>query len=145
MIRIVTDSSTLYSVSEGKTKGINIAPLSVTINNRTYKEFEEIQSKEFVEIIKEGHLPMSSQPSIGDVLEIYNSYPDDEIINITMADGLSGTYNSACMAAQMLDNPERVSVINSKTLCGPHRYIIDIVVKLVEMNKTRLEIVDMVK
>lgn len=144
MIRIVTDSLTLYSVSQGKTKGINIAPLSVTIDNRTYKEFEEIQSKEFVEIIKEGHLPMSSQPSIGDVLEIYNSYPDDEIINITMADGLSGTYNSACMAAQMLDNPERVSVINSKTLCGPHRYIIDIVVKLVEMNKTRLEIVDIV-
>ena len=48
MIRIVADSSTLYSVSEGKTKGINIAPLSVTIDNRTYKEFEEIQSKEFV-------------------------------------------------------------------------------------------------
>ena len=118
MIRIVADSSTLYSVSDGKTKGINIAPLSVTIDNKTYKEFEEIQSKEFVEIIKEGHLPMSSQPSIGDVLEIYNNYPDDEIINITMADGLSGTYNSACIAAQMLDNPERVSVINSKTLCG---------------------------
>ncbi len=48
MIRIVADSSTLYSVSEGNTKGINIAPLSVTIDNRTYKEFEEIQSKEFV-------------------------------------------------------------------------------------------------
>ena len=117
MIRIVTDSSTLYSVSQGKTKGINIAPLSVTIDNRTYKEFEEIQSKEFVEIIKEGHLPMSSQPSIGDVLEIYNSYPDDEIINITMADGLSGTYNSACVAKEMAENSKRIEVINSGTLC----------------------------
>ena len=29
MIRIVTDSSTLYSVSQGKTKGINIAPLII--------------------------------------------------------------------------------------------------------------------
>ena len=45
MIRIVTDSSTLYSVSQGKTKGINIATLSVKIDNRTYKEVEEIQSK----------------------------------------------------------------------------------------------------
>lgn len=144
MIRIVADSSTLYSVSDGKERGINIAPLSVTINNKTYKEFEEIRSKEFVEIINEGHIPISSQPSIGDVLEIYNSYPDDEIINITMADGLSGTYNSACMAAQMMDNHERVSVINSKTLCGTHRYIVDIVVKLVQMDKTRDEIVSIV-
>lgn len=144
MIRVVADSSTLYSVLEGKEIGVEIAQLSVTINNKTYKEFEDITSKEFVEIINEGYLPMSSQPSMGDVLEIFNNYPEDEIIDITMADGLSGTYNSACMAAQMLDNPERVSVINSKTLCGPHRYIVEVVLKLVQMNKTRSEIVDIV-
>lgn len=144
MIRVVADTSTLYSIAEGDEKGINIAPLSVTINNNTYKEFEEIDSERFVEIIKEGHIPMSSQPPIGDVLDIYNRYPDDEIINITMADGLSGTYNSACMAVQMLDKPERVSVINSKTLCGPHRYIVDVVLKLVKMDKTRDEIVSIV-
>lgn len=144
MIRVVSDSSTLYSTLEGKEIGIDISQLSVTINNETYKEFEHITSKEFVDMINEGYLPMSSQPAIGDVLEIYNSYPDDEIINISMAGGLSGTYNSACMAAQMLDNPERVSVIDSRTLCGPQRYIVNIVLELVKMNKTRFEIVDIV-
>ena len=36
-----------------------------------------------------------------------------------MADGLSGTYNSACMARNMDNNPDRIEVINSKTpICG---------------------------
>ena len=39
MIRIVADSSSLYSKSEGIEKGVIIAPLAVTINGYTYKEY----------------------------------------------------------------------------------------------------------
>lgn len=141
MIRIVSDSSTLYSVKEGQAKGIEIAPLIVTINNKTYRENEEINTEEFINIINEGYIPSSSQPSIGEVVDIYNKYPEDEIINISMADGLSGTYNSACMAKNMAENPERIEVINSKTLCGPQRYLADLAVKLVEEGKNKDEIV----
>ena len=142
MIRIVSDSSSLYSKSEGIENGIIIAPLAVTINGHTYKEYEDIKTKEFVDIINEGHIPSSSQPSIGEVLEIYDQYKDDEIINISMADGLSGTYNSACIAKGMAANPERIEVINSKTLCGPHRYLVNLAVELVKEGKTKQEIVD---
>ena len=142
MIKIVADSSTLYSKSEGEEKGIIIAPLAVTINGNTYKEFEDIRTKEFIDIINEGHIPASSQPSIGEVLDIYDQYPDDEIINISMADGLSGTYNSACVAKGMAANQERIEVINSKTLCGPHRYLVNLAVELVKQGKTKQEIVD---
>ena len=56
MIRIVADSSSLYSKNEGKEKGISIAPLAVNINGQTYKEFEDINTYEFIEIIKKhGH------------------------------------------------------------------------------------------
>lgn len=141
MIRIVSDSSSLYSVEEGQANGVIIAPLSVNINGQTYKEYEEIKTKEFIDIINEGHLPKSSQPSIGEVLEIYNTYKDDEIINISMADGLSGTYDSACMAKEMDDNKERIDLINSKTLCGPERYLVDLAVALNKLGKSRKEIV----
>ena len=144
MIRIVSDSSTLYSVKEGQAKGIEIAPLIVTINNKTYRENEEINTQEFINIINEGYIPSSSQPSIGEVVDIYNKYPEDEIINISMADGLSGTYNSACMAKNMAENPERIEVINSKTLCGPQRYLVDLAVKLVEEGKNKDEIVSII-
>ena len=142
MIKIVADSSSLYSKNEGAEKGVIIAPLAVTINGNTYKEFEDIRTKEFIDIISEGHIPASSQPSIGEVLDIYDKYPDDEIINISMADGLSGTYNSACVAKGMAANPERIEVINSKTLCGPHRYLVNLAIELVNQGKTKQEIVD---
>lgn len=140
MIRIVSDSSTLYSVKEGRGMNVDIAPLFVTIKDKTYKELEEIDANKLVEIIKEGYLPTSSQPSIGEVIEIYNKYPEDEIINISMADGLSGTYNSACAAKNMDENPERIDVINSKTLCGPHRYLVEVAANMAKEGKGRKEI-----
>ncbi|MEG2290784.1 MAG: DegV family protein [Clostridium sp.] len=145
MVKIVSDSSTLYSIAEGKDSNIDIAPLSVTINEVTYKEYEEIDTETFIEIIKDGHVPISSQPAIGEVIDIYNKYPNDEIINIAMADGLSGTYGSACTAKELADNPKNIEVINSKTLCGPHRYLVDVAVKLAEMDKTKDEIVIEIK
>ena len=112
MIKIMSDSSALYSVEEGQANSVDISPLVVTINDKTYIEYEDISSREFIELINEGHVPMSSQPPIGQVASLYNKYPDDEIINISMADGLSGTYNSACMAKNMDSNPERMLIFH---------------------------------
>ena len=78
-----------------------------------------------MDIIRQGHMPTSSQPAIGEVEDVYNSYPEDEIINIAMAHGLSGTYTSAVAAAQMCDHGDHITVINTRTLCGPHRYMVE--------------------
>ena len=142
MIRIISDSSSLYSEKKGQEKNITIASLTVHINGKNYREYEDIETEEFIKIINEGHMPTSSQPSIGHVVDIYNQYEEDEIINISMADGLSGTYNSACVARGMAENPERIHVINSETLCGPQKYLVDLAVTLVEEGKECKEIVD---
>ena len=142
MIRIISDSSSLYSEKKGQEKNITIASLTVHINGKNYREYEDIETEEFINIINEGHMPTSSQPSIGHVVDMYNQYEEDEIINISMADGLSGTYNSACVARGMAENPERIHVINSETLCGPQKYLVDLAVTLVEEGKECKEIVD---
>ena len=125
MVYIVSDTSTLYSTAQAKAAGFSVAPLSVTIAGKSYREFDEISSEEFVEIIRQGHMPTSSQPAIGEVVEMYNQFPDGEIINVSMALGLSGTYTSAVAAAQMCDHADKISVINTRTLCGPHRYLVE--------------------
>ena len=139
MVQILSDSSTLYSVSEGKDVGLVVVPLSVQINNKSYREFEDISSKEFLKIIAEGHIPTSSQPSIGEKEEAYNAV-NGEVIDLTMADGLSGTYQSAMIAKDMSNNPERIHVINTRTLCGPHRYIVNKALKLASEGKGVKEI-----
>ena len=65
MVRIVSDTSTLYSTAQAREAGFDVSPLSVTINGETYREFDEISSEEFVSIINQGHMPTSSQPAIG--------------------------------------------------------------------------------
>lgn len=142
MIKILSDSSTLYSIADGKRNNIDISPLTVTIKDKTYVEFEEIKANEFIDIINEGYVPTSSQPAIGGVLELYNKYKDEEVINITMADGLSGTYQSACAARNICDNEENVTVVNSKTLCGPHRYLVDLASKLASLDYKKIEILE---
>ena len=71
MIRIVSDTSTLYSTRQVQDAGFRVSPLSVTIAGKTYREFDEISSDEFVGIIHEGHMPTSSQPSFGEVTALY--------------------------------------------------------------------------
>ena len=142
MIRIISDSSSLYSEKKGQEKNITIASLTVHINGKSYREYEDIETEEFIDIINEGHMPTSSQPSIGHVVDMYNQYEEDEIINISMADGLSGTYNSACVARGMVENPERIHIINSQTLCGPQKYLVDLAMELVEQGRQCKEIVD---
>ena len=125
MVRIVADTSTLYSTSQAREAGFAVSPLSVTIAGRSYREFDEISAEEFVSIINKGHMPVSIQPAIGEVMEPYEMHGQDEIINIAMADGLSGTYSSAVAAAKSSENEERITVINTRTLCGPHRAIVE--------------------
>ena len=142
MVRIVSDTSTLYSTTQAKEVGFRVSPLSVTIAGKTYREFDDISSEEFVDIIRQGHMPTSSQPAIGEVEELYNSYPDEEIINVAMAHGLSGTYTSAVAAAQMCDHVDKITVVNTRTLCGPHRYMVE---RALEWAKNGLSVAQIVE
>lgn len=141
MVRIVSDTSTMYSTLQAKKAGFAVSPLSVTIGGESYREYDEISSDEFVAKILQGNMPTSSQPAVGDVAELYEQYPEDEILNITMAMGLSGTYNGAVAAAGLTENPERITVLNSRTLCGPHRFLVEHAVELARKGLSREEIV----
>ena len=124
MVQIITDSSTLYTVEEAEKLGFEALPLCVNIGDLEGRDLQ-VDMKDFYGRIQKGQLPKSSQPPIGEVMDLYEKYSKDEIINIAMADGLSGTYQSACGARELVDNKEKITVFNSKTLCGPHRYMVE--------------------
>ena len=71
---------------------------------------------------------------------MYEKYPEDEILNISMAAGLSGTYDSAVAAVQACEAEDRVTVINSRTLCGPHRHMVERAVAWANEGMGRFEI-----
>ncbi len=140
MVRIVSDTSTMYSTAQAEAAGFSVSPLAVTIAGKTYRELDEINADEFVGIIGQGHMPVSSQPALGDVMAMYESCGEDEVLNLSMADGLSGTYSTAVAAAQNAENADRIEVINTGTLCGPHRYMVEAAAKLANAGASLKEI-----
>ena len=71
MVRIVSDTSTLYSSQQAREAGFAVSPLAVTIAGNTYRELDEMTAEQFVEIIAKGHMPASSQPAIGEAMDLY--------------------------------------------------------------------------
>lgn len=137
MVKIISDSSTLFSSEEARRAGFDIAPLSVTVNGMNFKEYDKLTTPELIKKISKGYIPKSSQPAVGDFVDLYNKYPEDDIIVITMSSGLSGTYNSACLARSLCDNPDNITIVNSRTLCGPQREMVLNAVRLAKAGEDK--------
>ena len=142
MVRIISAPSTLYSSVKARAAGFAVAPLSVTIAGKSYREFDEISSDEFVSIIAPGHMPTSSQPAIGEVSALYAEFAGEQILNISMAAGLSGTYQSAVAAAGLCGHADDITVVNTRTLCGPHRYLVEQAVRMAKDGATMEELLN---
>lgn len=140
MVRIITDTSSMYSSAEAEAAGFAVAPLQVSVGGKTYRELNEIGSNEFVQLLAQGQMPTSSQPALSDVMALYEACGEDEALNIAMADGLSGTYATAVAARELVANGNRIEVINTGTLCGPHRYMVEIAAKMARAGATLQQI-----
>lgn len=141
MVQIITDSSSLYTPSEARQSGFESVPLCVSIGDSHERDLL-LDMEEYYGKIRQGMLPTSSQPPLGEVIEVFQAHAGSFIINISMADGLSGTYQTACSAREMVDNKEEIAVFNSRTLCGPHRYMVSQAQKMKEHGCSPQEILD---
>jgi DegV family protein with EDD domain len=119
-MQIVTDSGTDLSLSKEEQKDLNIhvVPLNVRLDDFTYREGIDIQPAEFYPLLEKSEsMPTTSQPSAGEIADTYRKILeiDNEILSIHISSGLSGTYNSAVAAAELL--PEaNITVVDTKTL-----------------------------
>lgn len=115
MIKIVTDSSVQLTPEEISQNNITIIPLSIEINGQNYIDGETISRQEVVDALAQGHIPKSSQPSMGKFIETFDQLGQDgsQVVAIVLSDVLSGTFNTAKSAAQM--STADVTVINSKS------------------------------
>ena len=140
-MKIIADTATLLPPGEEKNDGLTIIPISVAINGHTYRDYSEISSAEFLEELHHGGVPTSSQPAIGDLLDVMEE-TDEDLLILTVADGLSGGFQSAMGARNLAQHPERIHIIDSKSLAGPLRYLAQKAVRLKEMGMNICQIKD---
>lgn len=131
IMRIIADTSALYTPAEGENMGLTMIPACVIIGDKAYKDYEDISSDELLKIIEAGETPTTSQASIAEVLDVYKKC-QEEMLVLPIGDGLSGTYQNMVSAKNMLKKDKSIHVLDTKTLAGPQWYLVQKAMKLRE-------------
>jgi DegV family protein with EDD domain len=116
-VKIVTDSTSDITVEEGAELGITVIPLTVLFGRDSYLDRVTITTDEFYRrLTTEDVFPSTTQPPPSTYAEVYNKLAEetDEILTITISSKLSGTYQSAVSAIDMVQKKCRVEVIDSE-------------------------------
>ncbi|BDG45762.1 MULTISPECIES: DegV family protein [Parageobacillus] len=104
---IVTDSTAYIPKDVRDRLRIRMIPLSVAFGGETYREEIDISAEQFYEKVKQHkELPTTSQPAVGEFVELFTSLRDegyDAVISIHLSSGISGTYQGALTAGNMVD------------------------------------------
>ncbi len=126
---------------------IHLAPLTITLNGKSYRSGIDIQSEEFYRLLDEtGSFPTTSQPSAGDFAEIYKKLAEqgEEILSIHISSGLSGTLQSAKAGAALV--PEaKVMIVDSKTLSCPFGWQVEAAARAAKAGWAMPKIIEMLQ
>lgn len=111
-VKIITDSTSYIEREVLNDLDIGVISLYVSFPDRSIREVD-IENQEFYEILKDQGIPLSSQPTQG---ELYASMVDvvskgHDLLCILLSSDMSGTYSSACsVREQVLEEYKDVKI-----------------------------------
>ena len=113
MIGLVTDSNAQLPAELAERYGVEVVPLSVTIDGESFLEGVDLDADAFYRRFEGGRRPevSTSQPSPGAFARAFRALADrgaDHILSVHIGSAVSGTLNSARLAAEAAAVPVRV-------------------------------------
>ena len=139
-IAIVTDSNSGITQEQGRELGISIVPMPFDINGETYFEDITLTQKEFYEKLREGADIGTSQPSIENIMNLWEELlkEHEEVVHIPMSSGLSGACETALAFSREFDG--KVHVVNNQRVSVTQRQSVLDAIYLASQGKTGSEI-----
>lgn len=121
MFKLVTDSTADLPVSYLEEHNIGCMPISYILDGVIYGKENQLDWKDFYQMIREGKLPTTSQINPSEAKEYFEEFikTDKEILYLAFTSGMSGTCNNLRLAAEevMEENPGvKIRVVDS--LCA---------------------------
>ena len=113
-IKIITDST--VDIADKYSNLFTVVPLTVSFGEKDYIDGVTLSKQEFYQKLISGpELPKTSQATPAVFAEVFKKLQEegDEAVVITVSSRLSGTYQSACIAAEDFPN---VRVVDSKNV-----------------------------
>lgn len=114
-IKIMTVSTADLPQSIIEKYDIEVLPLIVNVGEKSYLDGEEIKTHELLRIMdEEGIFPTTTQVNPQRHYECFKKYIDEgyKVLMISLSSKMSGTYQSACIAKDMLETDD-IAVIDS--------------------------------
>ncbi|MGM9532802.1 DegV family protein [Intestinibacter sp.] len=142
MIRIITDSSSDITREEAQRLGVELVALHVSFGEESFLDGVNITHDEFYKRLEEAEeLPKTSQMNPAGFVEVFEKFIDngDEIVGIFLSSKLSGTYQSAVIASQMIET-DKIHIVDSKNASLGLAVLVREAVKLRDAGKTAEEI-----
>ena len=115
-VSVVTDSTSDLPRELAGSLGITVVPLNVHFGTEMYKDGVDITADEFYKrLVSSAELPKTSQPSIGDFIEVYDRIGAEAegIVSVHVSAKVSGTYNAAIQARDQSDAPGTIEVLDT--------------------------------
>lgn len=107
-IALVTDSTSVLTKKEAEDNNVIVTPIPIIVDDKEYLEGINITSSQLFEMQRNGAaFPKTSQPAIGEMIELFDKLHDDgydAIIAITLSSGISGFYETLKNIAR--NNPQ---------------------------------------
>lgn len=147
-VQIVCDSTSYLTREQIAEYGIKEVSLSVVWNDESKQELDITDLDGFYDELRSmKNLPGTSQPSVGQFLEVYQPIIDagDDVVSLHFSSGISGTYDSAVQAKQALERegvePDRVTVIDTGSACGGYGVIAMAAAKAAQTGGSRQDVI----
>ena len=108
---VVIDSASYLPAAVIERFGAIVVPLTVVLDGHEYREFEDIDAASFYTRLAAGAKVSTSQPPPGRFLDAYSRARElgaEQVVSIHIGSGLSGTVNSARVAAEVAGIPVHV-------------------------------------
>lgn len=141
MLRIVVDSTA--DMPKELQSQFTVVPLSVSFGEELYIDGVTIDHKTFYEkLTASSKLPTTSQPSPDAYARVFEQAKQagDTLLVLCVSSGISGTYQSAMIAAQ--DYPETVTVVDTLHVANGFGILAEYALQLLKAGKNAQEIAD---
>ena len=115
-IKVVTDSTSDLPADVAESLGIEVVPLNIHFGPDAYKDRVNLMPDTFYDKLINGNvLPTTSQPSVGEFIEVYERLGSDAdgIVSVHLSEKLSGTMNSARLASQQAKAECPIEVVDT--------------------------------
>jgi DegV family protein with EDD domain len=111
MLKIVMDSAGEIPQEWRSEYDVDVIPVNIQFENKTYQQGVDLSNDDFYRLADStGVIPKTSQPTPQQFVEFYQriAQASDTILSLHVTSKLSGTFNSAILAAQELKDKLRI-------------------------------------